>query len=114
MPRRQLLMTYCDKCGRVLVRTPTGATCPAGCGRIQPLMYDVRSGPFPMATRIARTRKYTLRGLPGEWRTAIARPVKRSWVARHAARLPADVREPDWRIGWFRDRLLWFRPLPGQ
>jgi tryptophan synthase alpha chain len=42
-----------------------------------------------MATRIARTRKYTLRGLPGEWRTAIARPVKRSWVARHAARLPA-------------------------
>jgi hypothetical protein len=111
MTRRQLLITYCTDCGRVLVRTATGFVCPAGCGRIQPLMYDVRSGPYPTATRISQTRRYTLDGLPGNWRTAVARPVLRSWRARVAACLPADVRQPDWQIGRWRDRLIWFRPV---
>lgn len=80
MTRRQLLITYCVDCGRVLVRTG----------------------------------KYRLEGLDGEYRTAVARPVMRSWLARHSARLPADVRSDAWRIGRWRDRLIWFRPLPGQ
>lgn len=116
MTRRQLLITYCTDCGQVLVRTATGFVCPAGHGRVQPLRYDVSSGPHPAATRIAGTRRYTLDGLSGEWRTAIARPVLHSWRARVSARRPAEVRQPDWRIGRWRDRLIWFRPVeaPGR
>lgn len=111
--RRQLLIQYCVQCGAVLVRTKTGAVCPRGHGRIVQLATDPWSGGYPEAERIAGTRRYRLEGLAGEYQTAVARQLYSSWFARRNGRRTPDVREDDWVIGRWRQRLVWFRPCVG-
>jgi hypothetical protein len=110
---KQLLLQFCSQCGAALVRTKTGAVCPQGHGRIVPLALDARCGPWPAAERVEGTRRYRLRGLQGEWATAVSRPVHRDWLAKRNARMFADVKEDGWVIGRWRSRLLWFRPVNG-
>lgn len=114
MSKYQQLIPYCEECGRVLVRTPSGAVCPMGCGRIRPLSF-LRHGPYPEARRVPRSWRYTLQGFPGDWRPAIGRPTMRSWLAKRSAkrsaRRPAETRGDDWQIGRFGRMLLWFRPV---
>ena len=106
--RRQLLIRFCGQCGHALVRTATGAVCPNGHGRIVPLCEDSRYSTYPVAQRVAGTRRYRLRGLDGEWRTVVSRPNHRDWLARRNARQAPDRHEEGWVIGIWRGVLLWF------
>ena len=109
--RRQLLIDFCPECQACLVRTPNGACCPNGHGRIQPLSF-VPAGSFPAATRIGSSRRYLLAGVPGQWRTAVSRPSLSGWAPKRSARRRAEVRGDDWRIGRLGRRLMWFAPAP--
>ena len=111
MSRRQLMIVFCEKCSAILVRTHTGYVCPRGCGRIQPLAFDLRHGPYPQARRIGNSRCYTLDGLPGKWRTAVMRPSLRTWLAQRNARRPPERTEEGLQIGRRYRRLLWFLPV---
>jgi len=93
---RQMLLAFCPDCGD-------------GHGRLQPLKLDRRSGPYPTAlATTATSRRYRLDGpgaIAGVFRTAVARPSKRSYTWRVTARLPAEVVEDSWVIAWHRGRL---------
>ena len=107
---RQLLLSFCPDCGAKLVRTPSRLyCCPNGHGRLQPLKLDRRSGPYPTALATSATsRRYRLDGpgaVDGLFRTAMARPSKRTYTWRVTARLPAEVVEDSRVIAWHNGRL---------
>jgi hypothetical protein len=113
---RQLLLSFCPDCGAKLVRTASRLyCCPNGHGRLQPPKLDRRSGPYPAALPAKEYgRVYCLTGpgaVDGLFRTAVARPSKRTYTWRVTARLPAEVVEDSWVIAWHNGRLKWFRPV---
>lgn len=76
----------CPQCGADRVRVSSGAVCPQGHGRIVPVCvhYGAFVKSLPKAQRLGKTRRWKLTGLRGEFRTAVIRPGRSTWLAQRS------------------------------